>query len=267
MFIFIDIGGTKTRIGVSYDGNNLDEKSIFDTNQNYAVGLKTVYAEIEKYVGDSTVQAIVMGLPGTLHENKSMLVRAPHLVGWENKNIVFDLSSKFSCDVYLENDAALVGLGEAVYGAGAENNIVAYITLSTGVGGARIVDKTIDANTYGFEIGHQYIKDGVTFEETVSGTHIEKVYSMHPKEIVDTEVWQKYTKDVAVGVANAVTFWSPDIIVIGGSMARSVLFEQLNTNVKELCPEYETIPKIVPYVLDNFGGLYGGLAYIQNIGK
>lgn len=267
MFIFLDIGGTKTRIGISYDASALDEKYIFDTKQEYAESMDELIKQIQAYTTQNKVKCIVIGLPGTLDANKKTLLKSPHLRGWENKSIEADMRKAFDCDVYIENDAALVGLGEAVYGAGVNNSTVAYITLSTGVGGARIVDKAIDANTYGFEIGHQYISKGVTYEDMVSGTHIENVYNMPPKEIEDRAVWQKYTKDVAVGVANAITFWSPDIIVIGGSMARSVLFEQLNTDVRELCPEYETIPKIIPYVLDNFGGLYGGLAYIQNMRK
>jgi glucokinase len=49
------------------------------------------------------------------------------------------------------------GLGEAVFGAGKGREIVVYMTISTGVGGARIVGGKIDASAMGFEPGHQII--------------------------------------------------------------------------------------------------------------
>lgn len=59
--------------------------------------------------------------------------------------------------MFLANDADLVGLGEAVYGAGKGYKVVAYFTVSTGVGGARIVNKRIDKGVFSFEPGWQYV--------------------------------------------------------------------------------------------------------------
>src|SRR6185436_9338463 len=55
-----------------------------------------------------------------------------------------ELNKLFNCPVYLENDAALCGLGEASVGAGQGSKIMVYLTISTGVGGARIVGGKID---------------------------------------------------------------------------------------------------------------------------
>ena len=71
-------------------------------------------------------------------------------------------------DGYLANDSDLDGLGEATVGAGKGFNIVAYITVSTGIGGVRIVGGKIDVSTYGFEPGHQIIDaDGSIYSEIV----------------------------------------------------------------------------------------------------
>ena len=70
----------------------------------------------------------------------------------------------------IANDTAVVGLGEAHRGAGIGYNIVTYITVSTGVGGTRIVDGRIDRRIYGFEPGHQTIDiDNSVWEGSASG--------------------------------------------------------------------------------------------------
>lgn len=265
MYIFLDIGGTNTRIGLSSDGESLDAKYIFESVEKYSDAIDQIINKIKDHSNGISIKKIVIGVPGTLDKDKSTLLKAPHLSEFEGKDLKKDIENALNCEAYLENDAALVGLGEAVYGAGKNNKIVAYITLSTGVGGVRLVDGCIDENRYGFEIGHHYILENKTFEDLVSGTAIEEKYKKSPKEISDINVWEKYTDILSLGVANCITFWSPDIVIIGGSMSRSVLFDRLNTKIAYDAPEYPVLPKVVPSKLDSWGGLYGGLAYIQNI--
>jgi len=76
--------------------------------------------------------------------------------------------------VFIENDASIVGLGEAVSGAGMGEEIVVYITVSTGVGGTRIVSGEIDEHAYGFEPGHELINMQDSLEDLVSGTAVEE---------------------------------------------------------------------------------------------
>ena len=106
----------------------------------------------------------------------------------------------------LENDAALVGLGEATDGAGKGSAILAYVTISTGVNGARIVDGQIDRATYGFEIGEQYVDDSArTFEELVSGRAIAARFNIPPRELgKDHPVWDELARFTARALHNAI---------------------------------------------------------------
>jgi predicted NBD/HSP70 family sugar kinase len=264
MHIFYDIGGTNTRIGYSKDGKVLESNIMFETLPSFDDGFKLLVSNTLELVEADKIMSICAGVPGTLNKEKDTLLHAPHLTSWEGVNIVSKLNEVFGCPVHIENDSALVGLGEAVFGAGKGHNIVAYITLSTGVGGVKIENSRIDSNSIGFEIGHHFLDGEKTFENLVSGTAIEEKYGMKPKEIIDVNIWEDYTDTVAKGVANAITFWSPDVVVIGGSMARSVLFDRLNDKVRGLCPEYDQIPSVVKADLDTVGGLYGGLATVLN---
>jgi len=93
--------------------------------------------------------------------------------------------------VFLRNDTAIVGLGEAHAGAGKGHEIVVYITVSTGVGGVRIIKGEIAKNQFGFEIGHQIIDlDGsvcpscekpVDLENMISGRATEQRLKIKPE--------------------------------------------------------------------------------------
>ena len=56
----------------------------------------------------------------------------------------------FDCPIFLQNEAALEGLGEAVLGSGKDKKLVVLITVGTGVGGVKIVNGRFDDNLLGF---------------------------------------------------------------------------------------------------------------------
>jgi glucokinase len=115
------------------------------------------------------------------------------LPDWQRKPLASALSKRLDgAPVYIENDKAVVGLGEATYGAGVGYGIVAYHTVSTGVGGVRTEDGKISRASAGFEPGHQIIDidgslldDGTshTLESLVSGYSLEKRRGVKPYEI------------------------------------------------------------------------------------
>jgi glucokinase len=105
------------------------------------------------------------------------LVKSPHLPKWVDKPLGSRLEKALGVKVLLENDAALAALGEAVFGAGRRAEIVGYLTISTGIGGARVVDGRIDKKSVGFEPGHMIIDVGNKvgyWEDFASGTAMEK---------------------------------------------------------------------------------------------
>jgi len=157
MIVCLDIGGTKTRVGISKTGESIDEHSIINTSQNFGEGIQNIQDEVKKLASDQPIAKIVAGVKGALDKEKKTLINSADLPEWKGKNIHQTLYEKFGCDVLLGNDAALAGLGEATFGPGRGKQISVYITVSTGIGGARYVDGKIDKNSFGFEPGHQII--------------------------------------------------------------------------------------------------------------
>lgn len=270
MNIVADIGGTKMRVAGVSSNEKFDEPIIIDTPQDYEDGIRIFSDTAKKISNNSNIENIVIGLPGVLDERKERLFRAPHLKSWEKRDVKADIQKMLGGHVHLINDTALVGLGEANFGAGRGNRIVVYMTVSTGVGGARIVEGKIDEHKYGFEPGHMIVMiDGRPheLEEFVSGTAIEKKYGKKPWEIDDEEAWDDCAKYLALAVYNLQMEWSPDIVVFGGSM-----FKEVGIKVPAIekylktwyTPIFPSDPILKKAELGDVGGLWGGLAYLRD---
>ena len=271
MYLVFDIGGTNTRIGVSEDGKTLNSK-IIPTEKDFQVGIRAIKKIADELSGSQKIDAIAGGIAGPLDKDKTMLVKSPHVSGWVNKPLKLELEKIFNCSVSLENDTALVGLGEATAGAGVGKSIVVYITVSTGVGGVRIVDGKIDRNSLGFEPGHQVILPngspcncgGIGHLETlVAGFYLERTYKQKPQDIKDPQVWNEVARYLGLGLCNSIVHWSPDIVVLGGAVMKSVDLEKVKSSLKEYLTIFPIPPKIVLGTLGDEGGLYGALKLLE----
>ncbi|MFA5997056.1 MAG: ROK family protein [Candidatus Paceibacterota bacterium] len=276
MYILFDIGGTKMRVVAADHEKFLGEPVVVSTPKDFDEGFGTLTRIIdnlaEKFAPeDRAVTAIVGGIAGPIDADQTMLVNSPNLGGWVGHDIKNALHNIYKVPVNLENDSAMVGLGETHFGAGRGKSIVVYLTISTGVGGARFVDGKIDRSAMGFEPGHQIIDpdntlcptcEGNDLEAYVSGRSIEKRFGVKPYEIHDPAVWDELAKYLAYGINNTIVYWSPDIVVVGGSMMREVgiPLDAVRKYLAEILKIYPNIPPIEKAELGDFGGLYGALA-------
>lgn len=263
MYLLFEVGGTKTRVGFSQDGKNIHGSQVFPTQKDYEQFIPQLKATTTTLSGDNTIKAISGGVPGVLDSRKAILVSAPHLPKWVGKPIKETLQDVFRVPVFLENDAALGGLGEAIFGAGQGKEIVAYLTVGTGIGGARVVGGKIDAKALGFEPGHQVLNDGVEFEDFISGTALEKEYEKPSEEINDPRVWDEAARRLAIGLTNTIVHWSPNIVVLGGGLMQKIPIVLLRPYIRQYLKIFPTPPEIASSKLGDAAGLYGALEYLK----
>ena len=267
MFLLIDIGGTKTRIAVSKDKQTLEDIHIIETPQDFEeamVAIKTAVSEVTK---GENIDTAAIAVPGVLNKEKAQLERSPNLIPWINHPLKQKLLEFIHAPLFIENDAQLGGLGEVWFGAGKGFDIVAFYTISTGVGGARIVNGHIDKYSLGFEPGAQIIgfdEKPITLESRAGGRGLKELYHTKPEDINDPKVWAEVARDLAIGINNALVFWSPDVVILGGSVVQSIDLDLLRKNVKDFCIIFPTIPPIKKAALGDESGLYGALAYLQS---
>lgn len=277
MYILFDIGGTNMRIAVSRDGATFGTPKIVSTPKDFDEGMRTLKGEALLLADGEKITALGGGIAGALSRDRSTFLNGPHLGGWNGKPIKKTLEDLFGAPAFIENDTAIVGLGEAVVGAGKGHSIVAYVTVSTGVGGARIVDGRIDVSAIGFEPGHQIIDAdgtlckatvcglGLDLEGAVSGTAIFLRYNKKPKEITDEKFWDEMARVLAFGLNNTIVHWSPDIVVIGGSMMNQIGIpvDRVRAHLKGILRIYPELPLIEHSALADVGGLHGALHFVK----
>ena len=279
MHLLLDIGGTNLRVAASYNGKTLVAPKIIPTPKQFREGVAIIAHFGKLFSNRKKISNVIIGIAGPLTKEKTgvaSLLVSSKLRDWVKKPLQQALQRSLHAPVYIENDASMVGLGEAMYGAGKGKSIVAYITISTGVNGTRIVDGHIDTSSYGFEIGQQIIHDTqhdkssgmfARLEDNISGTSLIKKYGTHPRHIRKMSVWRDLARYLAYGVNNTIVYWSPDIVVLGGSMMKTpgIPLDLVKKYTRKTTRIFTHLPEIKKATLKDFGGLYGALAYIKEI--
>ncbi len=274
-YVLFDIGGTKTRIAISSDLEKIDQVESFKTPAKFEEGMEKMVDLIKKLAGEKP-KAIAGGVRGRLDEDKNGILNDAVLSKWAGKSIVDALTKHFSVPIFIENDSAVAGLGEAVYGAGKGLEIVAYHTVSTGVGGVKIENGEIDMASAGFEPGHQILDIDRTvlgddilpsLENLVSGTALAERFGMPAYEIPQSDVvWDELAEYLAQGLRNTVMYWSPDVIVLGGSMIigdPAIKVDTVRKYTVQVLDGFVECPLIIEAELGDEAGLYGAMAILK----
>lgn len=274
-YILFDIGGTNTRVAVSRDLKTIDNAIKFKTPAKFTEGIMAIHEAIESLTSDP-IEAMAGGVRGVLNQDKTALVREQALPGWVEQPLAASLERPWRTKVFIENDTAVGALGEAHFGAGAGYAIVAYHTVSTGVGGARVVGGRLDEASQGFEPGHQILDidqsvlgEGTphTLENLVSGRALSSRRGVPAPEIPqDDPVWPELAGYLARGLRNTIVYWSPDVLVLGGAMIIGnprIQLADIERETKALLEGVAPCPPILEAKLGDEAGLYGAMVLIE----
>ncbi len=245
-FIGIDIGGTNIRAAVvSKEGNIVEIFKIEnEVQKGAAYNLDKLINQIKTQWNSYEIEKVGVGAPGPLDIKVGKLLNPVNLKGWENFNIKEYLSKKLNLPVQVNNDANVAGLAESLAGSAKECESVFYITVSTGVGGALILDKKIinGAHSQTAEIYNMIINEdkyshvGLNkggLEGQCSGVQIARIASevygkaLSTKEVFDlyenndekaVQVIEKWVDNISIGIANIIAVVDPETVVIGGAV-------------------------------------------------
>ena len=252
----------------------LDRTKIIPTPADPLIGIRMLGELAEELAQGKAIRGVVGGVAGGLNRQRSRLLFGENISQWVGVPLRQRLAARLKAPVCLENDAALAGLGEAVYGAARGKKIVAYLTVSTGVGGCRIVDGKIDANALGFEPGYQIIDASHGLQPEfrsrrlggyLSGSALLAHWGKRPEEITDSRLQDTLAEWLSVGLANTIVFWSPDIVVMGGSVMKIIPFDRLRYHLVANLKPYVEPPPLVRAKLNDTNGLWGALALARQM--
>jgi glucokinase len=167
------------------------------------------------------------------------------------------LSGRLGLPVYLDNDANTAALAEHELGAGRGHDDMVYVTISTGIGGALILNGKLYRGMHGMagEVGHMFISDstgypcscGVTgcVESISSGMHMARYATDRIKEGVDSRI-----------LDHAGTMASIDMVAVGKALASndSLALEVVNRGAEYLGRMFFSLNQIFDINVFIYGG-------------
>ncbi len=248
--IGIDLGGTRIKgVAIDADGNILHQ-TYTATNDGegevWKAAIATTVNELIlllRSVQKLNAENIIVGIsaPGLPNKENTAIAFMPgRLEGLEN----FIWSDYLHCKAYVLNDGVAAMAAEAKTGAAKNSTNAVMITLGTGVGGALLIEKKIYQGSFNKagHIGHTVVDSegdcDVTgmpgsLEESFGNCTVEKRSKgkfTSTKDLIDAartgdefakEIWHTSIKKLAMALASASNFISPDTIVVGGGIAEA----------------------------------------------
>ncbi|GAB6165698.1 ROK family protein [Thermostilla marina] len=159
MYLGIEIGGTKLQVGVGTGTSPqlVDlRRDTVDRSRGATGILETIRRRVLELQAQHTVEAIGIAFGGPIDPTKGRVVKSHHVEGWDDFPLVEWCRNTLKLPAVIANDADLAGLAEAKLGAGQGADIVFYITVGTGIGGALIQHGTLYTGSCGIasELGH-----------------------------------------------------------------------------------------------------------------
>ena len=290
----IDIGGTNTRIALIDEAYEIIQRIQFPTDVNNP---HATLQKIQETVQSFSVAIAGVGLscPGPLDLKQGIILDTPNLKGgWHGLAVSKELSARLKVPVFLENDANLACLAEAVLGQGKDYSYVQFLTISTGLGSGLVIDKKIYQGAHGFahEIAniplwrngpsHGSIYPGGV-EAICSGTaittrakkagldveHAGDVYSLAcSQNQTAIDIMEDAKEYLANTIAIIYALVDPEIVILGGSVAIKIpgFVEDVEQRVKtKVYPNIQPLVKVVKTNLSEDSGLLGAacLAFLQ----
>ncbi|HET9408767.1 MAG TPA: ROK family protein [Candidatus Sulfotelmatobacter sp.] len=269
----VDIGGTKIAVGVVDDSGRLLSRveSPTDADRGYQNALDRIARMLQDAArqAGTEITGIGIGCTGPVYPCTGKIGVVDFLPGWEDKNLVGDLSQEFRVPVAMENDADAVALGEALLGAAKGKASVICVTVGTGIGGGIIFEgrlyRGVDQSHP--EIGHHVVDpsgpicfcgargcwevlargpamvEWLTTQAPKDYPHLKGLTAKKICELAQQgdalarQTVERETYYLGLGVANLVTLFSPEAIVLGGSVMGSahLFLDDLRATIRRHC--------------------------------
>ena len=160
LLVAVDLGATHTRVGLIESNGTIRKKVIAPTPHEGSA--PTIIPDflitlIRSLGGDEPqrIQGIGISAAGPVDTSGGMLINPPN-IPFRHIPLTTPLESALNVPVYIANDCHAGVIGEALYGGVLGKKNIAYITISTGIGGGIIANGRLLLGKQGnaAEIGH-----------------------------------------------------------------------------------------------------------------
>ncbi|MFV0380306.1 MAG: ROK family protein [Anaerorhabdus sp.] len=248
--IGIDLGGTQLRVAkLNADGVVLQELKSpsygMEGPERVVPNMISLIKQLDNY---QECVGIGIGVPGPVDTIEKVMKLSSNLKGFSNYPMAKKIEDEIKIPTYIDNDANCAGLAEALVGAGKGKPIVYYVTISTGIGGAMVVNGKLVSGKSGYagETGnlivdksrepYNNLNPGAAESEAGGralirngkkqfGDYVESakdIFDLYEKNDEKAiEIVEKLTEDLAIMFSQVAHIVDPHIFVIGGGLMKS----------------------------------------------
>jgi glucokinase len=253
----VDIGGTKIAVGMIDDEGKVHARleCPTDADAGYPRALARIREMLETAAlrAGSQISGVGIGSTGPVEPLTGEFGEVTFFPHWKGANLVEDLAGIFNVQAAIENDADAAALGEAGWGAGRNKKRLIYVTIGTGIGTGFIVDGQLYRGVDGShpEIGHHLVDPSgplcvcgfhgcwesmaagpamTAWMQNEAPTNYPHRSDLSGRRICELaaagdelarRAVEREARYLGLGLANLVTMFTPDAIVLGGSVMKS----------------------------------------------
>jgi len=226
--IGIDIGGTKTSIGI-VDINKgkviskivIPSKKFKDDKKN----LKSIIFNTINLIDDNKIKHIGVGVPELI--NNKGIIKGNYNFKWNNKNLVNFFPKKFK--VLVDSDVRCHLRAEKFYGHGKKLKNFVYLNIGTGLSYSHFKDNKIysGANGYAIHFASSNItlynplsnkKISLTPEEFYSGKAIMSFLKKYKNTKKKNIILKNIAESLGSLIGNLINSVDPSVAVMGGGV-------------------------------------------------
>ena len=177
--IGINVGGTNIKVGLfDHDMNLVKHLQSLTDKELEADKMMDLLASMvrqllaENNLTTADVRGVGAAFPSFIDQEKGIVVETTNIISLNDLPVRDMLQERLGLPVWLENNANAAALAEHALGAGRGHDHMIYVTISTGIGGALILNGKLYRGMHGMagEIGHMFISDSTGYPCTCGVT-------------------------------------------------------------------------------------------------
>jgi fructokinase len=265
----VEAGGTKWVCAIGSRPDDLHALEVIPTT----TPAETLARAAAFFTQNGGVSAVGVGSFGPIDQRAGRITTTPK-PGWADTDVVSALHDALDVPIAFDTDVNAAALGEQRWGAAVGLDTFCYITVGTGIGGGVMAGGKLVHGLAHPEFGHMRVPhdrtrdpfDGVCpfhgdcFEGLASGSALRARWGAPAETIADPQAWELEAEYLALGLVNVITIVSPQLIVLGGGVAKQPgLIPQVRELVDELLAGYVVAPDVVAPALGDRSGVLGAI--------
>lgn len=234
MNIGVDIGGTNIRAGIETNGIITQQRQLLLHNKDSLGATLEQLKDLLRPLVQYPVKGIGIGVPSVVDVARGIVYNVMNIPSWDEVALRDILESEFNIPVIINNDVNCFTLGEHRFGVAQSYQSVIGLSIGTGIGSGIIIDNKLysGANCGAGEIGMVPYKNSI-LEDFVCNRFFENTMGVNAFEAHEMALcsdkqalgqWIEFGKHLASAIKILMYTYDPEVIVIGGSIAKANAF-------------------------------------------